>query len=182
MEMINSMGTNSKSEYVMYCNGHPIGEFQDVTELIDSAETETISDEENARGIEDFFTQLTICCAETRGFAKALSKTYPKRILKSGRATIVFWMDGTKTIVKRSENEPDDDYAAFTAALGVKLFGSNSALKRLIERKTEVQRPKKQKEKAENPVIPIVSVADHIAKNANEIVAAFRKATTGETK
>lgn len=70
----------------------------------------------------------------------------PKRILKSGNRTIVFWGDGTKTIVKRAEDEEESDYAAFTAALGIKLFGSNSALKKLIESKTEVQKPKKQKE------------------------------------
>ena len=66
----------------------------------------------------------------------------PKRILKSGNTTIVFWKDGTKTIVKRAPDEPESDYAAFTAALGIKLFGSNSALKRIVER-TETQKPKK---------------------------------------
>lgn len=71
----------------------------------------------------------------------------PKRILKSGNRTIVFWMDGTKTIVKRAEDEQDNDYAAFTAALGIKCFGSNSAVKRIVER-TETQKVKQKK--AEN--------------------------------
>lgn len=66
----------------------------------------------------------------------------PSRILKSGNRTIVFWSDGTKTIVKRAEDEPDNDYAAFTAALGIKIFGSNSALRRTIKRKTTVQAKK----------------------------------------
>lgn len=65
----------------------------------------------------------------------------PSRILKSGNRTIVFWNDGTKTIVKRAEDEQDNDYAAFTAALGIKLYGSNSALKRIVER-TETQKQK----------------------------------------
>lgn len=64
----------------------------------------------------------------------------PKRILRSGPATIVFWSDGTKTVVKRSPDEPDNAYAAFTAALGIKLFGSNSKLKRVIDRHTEEQK------------------------------------------
>ena len=34
----------------------------------------------------------------------------PSRILKSGNRTIVFWSDGTKTVVKRAEDEPDNDY------------------------------------------------------------------------
>lgn len=66
----------------------------------------------------------------------------PSRILKSGNRTIVFWSDGTKTIVKRASDEPDNDYAAFTAALGIKIFGSNSALRRTIKRKTTVQAKK----------------------------------------
>lgn len=65
------------------------------------------------------------------------------RILKSGRATVVFWNDGSKTVVKRGENEPDDAYAAFTAALAIRLYGSNSKLKRLIAAKTVYQKEKK---------------------------------------
>lgn len=62
------------------------------------------------------------------------------RILKSGNATIVFWADGTKTIVKRAEDEPDNPYNAFCAALAKKLYGSNSAVKKLVEQKTEYQK------------------------------------------
>lgn len=61
------------------------------------------------------------------------AKYYPKRILKSGPCTIVFWNDGTKTMVRRSEDEVDDDYSAFTAALAIKIFGSNSAVKRTVK-------------------------------------------------
>lgn len=67
----------------------------------------------------------------------------PKRILKSNNATIVFWKDGTKTIVKRSEDEEESDYAAFTAALSIKVFGSNSALKRIVGRTERQQKKKK---------------------------------------
>lgn len=73
----------------------------------------------------------------------------PSRILKSGNRTIVFWNDGTKTIVKRAEDEQDNDYAAFTAALGIRLYGSNSALKRIAER-TETQKPKKKETQSKN--------------------------------
>ena len=68
----------------------------------------------------------------------------PLRIVKNGVATIVFWQDGTKTVVKRGSDEPDSDYAAFTAALGIKTFGSNSALKRIVSR-TETQEKKDRK-------------------------------------
>lgn len=71
---------------------------------------------------------------------------WPDRILKSGNATIVFWADGDKTVVKRSPDEPDNDYNAFCASLGVKVFGSNSQLKKVIRERTEVQKQKKQKD------------------------------------
>lgn len=68
----------------------------------------------------------------------------PKKILKSGPCTIVFWQDGTKTMVRRSEDEVDDDYSAFTAALAIKIFGSNSAVKRTAKNKLveQIKKPK----------------------------------------
>ena len=54
----------------------------------------------------------------------------PQKILKVGRVTVVFWEDGSSTAVKCGENEIPDDYVAFCAALGKKVFGTNSALKR----------------------------------------------------
>ena len=62
------------------------------------------------------------------------------RIIRSGIATIVFWDDGTKTIVKRSADTQDDPYAAFCAALAKKVYGSNTAVKRILERKTVIQK------------------------------------------
>ena len=74
--------------------------------------------------------------------SRSYCELFPLRIVKNGVATIVFWQDGTKTVVKRGSDEPESDYAAFTAALGIKIFGSNSALKRIVSR-TETQLPKK---------------------------------------
>lgn len=59
-------------------------------------------------------------------------KPIPTKIIRSNNATVVFWNDDTKTVVKRSQNTPDDPYNAFCAALGIKLYGTNSALKRAI--------------------------------------------------
>lgn len=59
------------------------------------------------------------------------------RILQSGNRVIVFWADGSKTIVKRSEDTIDDIYEAFTAALAIKVYGSNSQVNRIIDRKHE---------------------------------------------
>lgn len=69
-----------------------------------------------------------------------------KRILKNGDYMTVLWEDGDKTIVKRAEDEAESDYAAFTAALGIKVYGSNSALKRLVA-SAEVRGKKKKTQK-----------------------------------
>ena len=71
-----------------------------------------------------------------------------KRILKNGDYMTVLWDDGDKTIVKRAEDEAESDYAAFTAALGIKVYGSNSALKRLVaSAEAQGKKKKTQKEK-----------------------------------
>ena len=72
----------------------------------------------------------------------ALREKYtPTRILRHGPATIVFWQDGTKTIVKRCLDDAiDSPYTAFTAALAIKIFGSNSKLKKMVKTLTEEQK------------------------------------------
>ena len=56
----------------------------------------------------------------------------PVKIKKDGRVTVVFWKDGTTTAVRCGMDQKYDSYMAFCAALGKKVFGSNSALKRAI--------------------------------------------------
>lgn len=55
-----------------------------------------------------------------------------KKIVRNGPATIVFWDDGTKTIVKRAEGTKDDIYMAFCSAFTKKMLGNNSRIKRVI--------------------------------------------------
>lgn len=57
-----------------------------------------------------------------------------KKIIKNGPATVVFWADGSKTIVKLQDGDQDDIYAAFTAALAKKIFGSTSKVKKIMEK------------------------------------------------
>jgi len=68
-------------------------------------------------------------------------KTQVDRILCNDPATIVFWKDGTKTIVKRMEEEEMNPYTAFCAALAKKIYGSNSRVRKIV-RKTEFQEVK----------------------------------------
>ena len=81
-----------------------------------------------------------------RGSSFLTSTLEPERIVHSGPATIVFWNDKTKTVVKCSENDIYDEYEAFCAALAIKMFGSNSHLKKMIRDKTEERTPKKEAE------------------------------------
>ena len=79
-----------------------------------------------------------------RGSRFLISTLEPERIIHSGPATIVFWNDKTKTVVKCSKNDIYDEYEAFCAALAIKMFGSNSHLKKMIHDKTEDRTPKKE--------------------------------------
>lgn len=62
----------------------------------------------------------------------AASVFMPEKIIKSADRTIVFWKDGTKTIVRRSDDTADDLYSAFCAALAKKVYGSNSQVKKIL--------------------------------------------------
>lgn len=57
----------------------------------------------------------------------------PKKILYHGIATIVFWEDGTKTVVKRAEGDPDNKYNAFCSALAIKIYGNNSRVNKHVK-------------------------------------------------
>lgn len=63
-----------------------------------------------------------------------------KRILVSGICTIVFWLDGTKTIVRCKAGTEFNVYHAFTAALAKKIYGSNSQVNKVIKRKMQIQK------------------------------------------
>lgn len=65
-----------------------------------------------------------------------------KRIIYSGKKTIVLWEDETKTIVGCSEGETFDEFDGFTAALAKKIYGSTCAVKREIKKKS-VKKDKK---------------------------------------
>lgn len=82
--------------------------------------------------------QLTCFCqVPTTIYPKYRERFTPKKIIRNGKATIVFWIDGTKTVVKCSDDD-DNFYDAFTAALAKYIFGSNSAVKKIVN-KTYIQ-------------------------------------------
>lgn len=54
------------------------------------------------------------------------------RIIFNDPATIVFWEDGTKTVVKAMDCDRFDKYAGFMAACMKKMFGSTSRAKAIM--------------------------------------------------
>jgi len=85
------------------------------------------------------------------------------RVVFSGRATIIFWEDGTKTVVKCMEGEKFERYAGFAAACMKKMFGSTSRAKSLMEYFT-VEEPvsKKKKKKNDDPLPGQMTIDDVI--------------------
>lgn len=75
----------------------------------------------------------------------------PERVLFSGDKTIVFWKDGSKTMVSCAEGQPFDEYTGFVAALAKKVYGSTSRVKRILKKIGKDQNPaimKKREKKA----------------------------------
>lgn len=56
-----------------------------------------------------------------------------RRVIFNPPATIVFWDDNTKTVVKCMDGEKFERYAGFMAACMKKMFGSTSRAKAVME-------------------------------------------------
>ena len=87
----------------------------------------------------------------------------PKKIIRSNNVTVVFWKDGSKTIVRCQNDDLDDDYTAFCAALGKKVFGSNSALKKVIKKCLTVQSKTKYRMKREQEAQEVAKLKEDMA-------------------
>lgn len=86
---------------------------------------------------------------------EAVNFLKPKRIIFSGPKTIVFWPDGTKTIVSLMEGQEHDEYTAFCAAVVKKMFGATHKAKQFLEvvAVRPQPKPKKIKEAPETEVV-----------------------------
>lgn len=70
----------------------------------------------------------------------SMKKIDVEKIIFNGFKTIVFWNDGTKTIVSMSQEERDfDPEDAFRAAYTKKMYGTNSKIKRIIKEKSNIE-------------------------------------------
>ena len=56
---------------------------------------------------------------------------------KKKNATTVLWADGTAAVVKKKEDDPWDEQAAFAQALAKKVYGSTSSVRKIVEKKSK---------------------------------------------
>jgi hypothetical protein len=74
---------------------------------------------------------------QTYGFRQedrntAMTSVDVKKIIFNPPATIVFWGDGTKTVVKTMNGESFDMYHGFTAALAKKVYGNSTRVRKIV--------------------------------------------------
>ena len=56
-----------------------------------------------------------------------------KRVVFNDPATIIFWADGEKTVVKCSEGETFNPYMGFCAAVAKRVYGNNSRVRKIVD-------------------------------------------------
>lgn len=104
-----------------------------------------------------------------------VASTYkPKKVIydEAAGVTVVLWMDGTKTIVRAAEGEEHDAYLGYCIALAKKMHGTNSALKRDLEKVLVVKEDKK----LNIPLPTMNGLADKLV----EVMQKFNNATMKE--
>lgn len=97
-------------------------------------------DPNNIRTIKDDVT-------EPKNLSLSDTCPMPKKVIYDSEAgvTVVMWNDGEKTIVRASEAETLDIYDAFCAAFCKRVYGTNSALKRELNKILVVKEKKEKK-------------------------------------
>ena len=96
------------------------------------------------------------------------------RIIFSNPATIVFWEDGTKTVVKCMKGEKFERYAGFAAACMKKMFGNTSRAKSVMEYFAVEQEPKEsktEKKPGNSPINGQISMDEVIKEAVDEALA-----------
>ena len=82
-----------------------------------------------------YSTGETATKKETKKVTKVKNKMIrPVRVIFNDPATIVFWDDDTKTVVKCSDDDEFSEYEGFCPACTKKLLGNNSKIKKLISK------------------------------------------------
>ena len=95
---------------------------------------------------DDFLDATRYCCNDILTAKKCSSHIEVKadipgmidRVIFNDPATIIIWKDGSKTVVKRSEDDIWDPEKGFCMAVIKKLYGHTSFIKRFMEPEEEM--------------------------------------------
>jgi hypothetical protein len=79
-----------------------------------------------------------------KGLMTLKEQLTPDRIIFNPPATIVYWKDGTKTIVKTMEGDEFNQEAGFAMAVMRKVFGTRNEYLHLLEKAYVQPKPKKE--------------------------------------
>ena len=117
----------------------------------------------------------------TRTFGIILEEDYDevvKRVIFNDPATIVYWHDGTKTIVKAQKGEKFDPYVGFCTAVTKKMLGSNSRIKKIVDNaqydsminSKKVKKANKDVEKATENIEKAIESVETVAKKFDNLI------------
>ena len=71
----------------------------------------------------------------------------PYKIVRQGPATICWFEDGTKSVVRLQDGDEDDIYNAVCIAIAKRYVGSGSAIKRLVNMVEDTEKSKANRQK-----------------------------------
>ena len=83
--------------------------------------------------------RIAYAIRQTYGFGQTernttMNSVDVQKVIFNPPATIVFWGDGTKTVVKTMSGEPFDMYHGFTAALAKKAYGNSTRVRKIVHK------------------------------------------------
>ena len=144
-----SRNDNGCPGYIKYINpdGRLAVQIYASTDM-DSLGTHYLLDPEQVVAIsKPVFQRMLNECSKARGsgrseFTACLHRQLqfaPKEIIYNDAATIIYWSDGTKTVVKCNENDVYSEYFGFIAAVAKKMYGGTNAINRLIDSKKVIR-------------------------------------------
>ena len=101
-----------------------------------------------------------------------------KRVIFNDPATIVYWNDGTKTIVKAQKGEKFDPYIGFCTAVAKRMLGNNSRIKKIVDNaqydsminSKKVKKANKDVEKATENIEKAIESVETVAKKFDNLI------------
>ena len=84
-----------------------------------------------------------------------------KNIIFNPPATIVFWTNGDKTVVKCQEGQEYNPYFGFCAAVAKRIYGSTTTVNNFVDKKVEESGLKKIEKKPVNPEADLTIETNH---------------------